>query len=71
MKKSIESKDFKSYEIDAHSIKSSMATIGLDAFSERAKQHEFACKNNDFDFILTDAEEFINEYEIICKKLRH
>ena len=46
-----------------------MATIGLSKFSERAKKHEFAAKGGDGDFVNSDAEEFINEYDEICKKL--
>lgn len=71
MKKSLEDKDIKAYEIDAHTIKSSMATIGLKEFSERAKGHEFAAKENNLAFIYGDAEEFINEYIAICKKLEN
>ena len=69
MKKSLEAQDIKAYEIDAHTIKSSMATIGLMDFSERAKQHEFAAKANDTEFINKEAESFIEDYLDICKKL--
>ncbi len=69
MRKNLEAKDLLAYEIDAHSIKSTMATLGLKSFSERAKKHEFAAKDNDADFIYGEAEEFINEYVEICKKL--
>ena len=69
MRKSISEGDIKSYEIDAHSIKSSMATIGLMALSERAKKHEFAAKADDTQLISEDAEDFLREYEEVCKKL--
>ncbi|MCR5632438.1 MAG: response regulator [Eubacterium sp.] len=69
MRKSLEEKDIKAYKIDAHSIKSSMATIGLKEFSERAKKHEFAARDNDIAFIYGEADSFINEYIDICKKL--
>ena len=69
MKKSLAEKDIDSYRIDAHTVKSNMATLGLDALSERAKKHEFAAKNNDTDFIFKDAEGFINEYIEVCEKL--
>ena len=59
----------KAYKIEAHSVKSSMATIGMKDFSERAKKHEFAAKDNETDFIYGDAEDFIREYEEICRKL--
>ena len=55
--------------MDAHTLKSSMATIGLKAFSERAKRHEFAAKEKDTEYILKDAESFLLEYETIGKRL--
>ncbi|MBR6404031.1 MAG: response regulator [Eubacterium sp.] len=70
MKKNLEAKDYKAYEIDAHTIKSTMATLGLKEFSERAKKHEFAAKENDLAFICSDAEEFIDEYVELCRKLK-
>lgn len=71
MKASLESGDIKAYQIDVHSVKSSMATIGLMSLSERAKKHEFAAKDNDIDFIKSDAEEFFREYEDVCSKLKN
>lgn len=69
MKKNLEAKDIRSYGIDAHAIKSTMATIGLNYLSERAKKHEFAAKDNDTGFIYEDAEDFISAYTSVCKKL--
>ena len=70
MRKSLESKDIKAYRIDAHSIKGSMATIGLKDFSERARKHEFAAKDNDLDFIYGDVDAFFSEYTKLCEKLK-
>ena len=69
MRQSLETGDFESYGRDAHSIKSNMATIGLKEFSERAKKHEFAAKDNDTAFIRGDSEDFLSEYTSICRKL--
>ena len=69
MRKSLAEKNLKDYEIDAHSVKSTMATIGMKAFSERARKHEFAAKEKDLQFIDQDAEKFLDEYAAICKKL--
>ena len=69
MRKSVEENDIRAYKIDAHTIKSSMATIGMSEFSEKAKQHEYAAKDNNIDFIKENAETFIGEYEDICRKL--
>jgi signal transduction histidine kinase/DNA-binding response OmpR family regulator len=69
MRKSLADKDINAYRIEAHSIKSSMATLGLRDFSERAKKHEYAAKDNNTDFIYAEAESFIKDYVEICKKL--
>jgi signal transduction histidine kinase/DNA-binding NarL/FixJ family response regulator len=69
MKKNLEADNINGYRIDAHAIKSSMATIGLNDLSERAKKHEFAAKDNDTAFILGDADDFINAYVEVCRKL--
>ena len=65
----IADKDFKAYKIEAHTVKSTMATIGMKDLSERAKKHEFAARDNDVEFVLGDAEEFIAEYEDVCRQL--
>ena len=70
MRKDLAENDLKSYQIEAHTIKSSMATIGLARLSERAKKHEFAARDNDISFIEKDAENFIEEYTEICRKLQ-
>ncbi len=70
MKKSLDAGDIKAYEIDAHTVKSSMATIGLTALSGRAKQHEFAAKEGNTAFIRKDADAFIAGYEAVCEKLK-
>ncbi|MBE5864061.1 MAG: response regulator [Lachnospiraceae bacterium] len=69
MRKSLVERDWKAYAIDAHTLKSSMATIGLKPFSERAKKHEFAAKEMDTEFLLKDADEFLQEYVAISQKL--
>ncbi|MCR5654974.1 MAG: response regulator [Lachnospiraceae bacterium] len=69
MKKNLDAKDIAAYEIDAHAIKSSMATIGLKDFSERAKKHEFAAKDRDMDTILADADSFLKDYNDLLEKL--
>ncbi|MCR5339224.1 MAG: hypothetical protein K6E75_11785, partial [Lachnospiraceae bacterium] len=70
MKNCLEEKDMKSYQIEAHAAKSSMATIGLKSFSEQAKKHEFAARDNDTDFIFADADDFLKHYEQLCGKLK-
>ena len=70
MRKNLAAKDIKAYEIDAHTIKSNMATLGLKDLSERAKKRDFAAKHSDIDFILGDAEAFIDEYSDVCRKMK-
>ena len=70
MRKNLEANDIDAYRIDAHTIKSTMATIGLSALSERAKRHEFAAKENDTGFIFGDSDEFLKEYLDVCNKLK-
>ena len=70
MRKSLEEKDIQTYRIEAHTIKSTMLTVGLKELSERAKKHEFAARDNDTDFVYKDADAFINEYIEICRKLK-
>ena len=70
MRKSLAADDIRTYGIEAHTIKSTMATIGIEHLRARAQRHEFAAKDNDKEFIAADAEGFINEYLEICGKLK-
>ncbi|MCR5332109.1 MAG: response regulator [Lachnospiraceae bacterium] len=62
MKKYLAQKDYKDFGIEAHATKSSMATIYATEISERAKQHEFACKEERFDFVEEDGAAFVDDY---------
>ena len=68
MRRCLEKQDLKSYAIDAHTIKGSMATIGMQAFSDRAREHEFAAKGDDVDFLNKEAESFISDYVDLCHR---
>ncbi|SEF85918.1 Signal transduction histidine kinase [Eubacterium ruminantium] len=70
MRKSLEEKDLNIYRIEAHTIKGTMATIGIQKLSDRARKHEFAARDGDVSFIHDDAEDFISEYIKICRELR-
>ncbi len=69
MREFLAAEDYAAYKIEAHSIKGTMLTIGLKDFSERAKRHEFAARDNDTEFIKQDADAFIDKYLEICKQL--
>ncbi|MBR3538804.1 MAG: response regulator [Eubacterium sp.] len=70
MRKNLAAKDLKAYKIDAHTIKSTMSTLGLQGFSDLARKHEFAARDNDVAFIEENGEGFIDEYVEICRKLK-
>lgn len=69
MRNNLKNNKLKDYGIDAHSIKGEMATIGVKAFSERAKKHEFAAKEGNLEFLQEDIDSFIEDYNNLCKKL--
>ncbi|MBO4415686.1 MAG: response regulator, partial [Lachnospiraceae bacterium] len=62
MKKYLADKNYKDFGIEAHATKSSMATIYATEISERAKKHEFACKEERFDFVEEDGAAFVEDY---------
>lgn len=66
----LESKDYKNYIIAVHGLKSSSASIGAMEFSERAKSHEFAGKEERFDYIHADFEEFVAQYRQVLARVR-
>lgn len=63
LKNAFEQKNFLNYQNEAHSLKSSLATFGVEKLAERAKKHEFAAKENNIEFIKSDYEEFVVEYK--------
>ena len=71
MRAAYSARDHKTYQINAHTIKSNMATIGATALSERAKKHEYAGRDSDWDFIEEDMEGFLTAFAQICAKIRN
>ena len=63
MRKALEEEDYESYRIDSHSVKSSMAILGMKELSERARKNEFAARDGDKAFIRKDSEAFVAAYE--------
>ncbi|MBQ6815549.1 MAG: response regulator [Lachnospiraceae bacterium] len=63
-------KDYKSYVIAVHGLKSSSASIGAMEFSERAKRHEFAGKEERYGFIHDDVDGLLEEYKSVLSKIR-
>ena len=66
MKKSLEEGNYKNYCVEAHAIKSLMATIGVKVLSERGRKHEFASRDGDIDFVKGDCDAFYEDYRKVC-----
>ncbi len=58
----VENKDWKNYIITVHGLKGTSMTIGAQAFSEKAKEQEFAGKEERYEFIENGLEEFLHLY---------
>lgn len=65
LKEYFSEQDWYNYGILAHSVKSVMASIGATKLSEKAKNHEFAVKEDNIDYILKKGEKFIADYSAI------
>lgn len=63
LKAAFKTKNWHNYEIEAHSIKSSMATLCVLELSAHAKKHEFAVKENNIEYIEQDAASLASEFE--------
>ncbi len=63
--------DIKRYAIEAHGVKGSMAGIAAESLSEHARKHEFAAKGGDGDYIESDIDDFIREYESVIEYIKH
>ncbi len=61
-------KDWKTYTITAHAVKSTSLTIGAKVLSEMAKEHEFAGKENREEFIVKSFENFMAAYEAVSSE---
>lgn len=58
----VEQKDWKNYIVAVHGLKGTSLTVGLRAFSEKAKEQEFAGKDEKYDFILDGLDDFLDLY---------
>ena len=69
MNNALGSEDFKSYSINAHSIKGMMASAGMETLRDHAKEHEFAAKEERIDYMREDYEAFAEEIGDFCRKV--
>lgn len=58
----VDQKDWKNYIVAVHGLKGTSLTIGLQAFSEKAKEQEFAGKGEEYDFIANNLNDFLDLY---------
>ncbi len=65
----LKEKDMDSYQREAHSLKSLMATIGLNDLSEFARKLEKAAEDKDIIFIQAESWNLISRYQDTCLKL--
>lgn len=61
--------DWKNYVIYVHGLKSSMKTVGINKLSELALNIEMAGKAEDFEYILANHEQMLDEYSRILDVL--
>lgn len=62
--------DYHNYEIETHALKSAAANIGADKLSEEAKQHEFAAKDGNDEFIRENVDQLLSDYEDLRQEIR-
>ncbi|MEE0956438.1 MAG: Hpt domain-containing protein [Eubacterium sp.] len=63
--KIMDAKDYPSYQIITHAIKSSSKTIGASAFSEKAREQEFLIKDGKTDMADATWKSFLDEFKKI------
>lgn len=66
----VEEKSWKSYIILVHGMKGNALTIGAKAFSEKAKEQEFAGKEERYDFIMETYQDFMDLYRCMLDAIQ-
>jgi len=66
----VKNKDWKNYIITVHGLKGTSMTIGAKAFSEKAKEQEFAGKEERYEFIEQGLEDFLDLYRHMLEAVR-
>lgn len=70
MEEQFSSENFEDYRINAHSLKSTALTVGLEGLSERARASEFAIKSGNIDYAKFSHEELMEMYREALNKIR-
>lgn len=63
LKEFCKKRDYERYTIEAHGIKGAMASVGARELSNIARSHELAGKEENYEFIDLNYEEFVTKYE--------
>lgn len=66
-----DARDWQNYKIIVHSLKSTSVVVGAAGFSEKAKKLEAAAKEGNEDILLSESEEFFEEYKNILNILNN
>lgn len=69
MYKYLEDANYKDFGIEAHAVKSVMATVFASELSAHAKEHEFAAKEGRISYCREDGPAFLKEYSAMLNEL--
>ena len=64
-----EDADYKNYEIEVHGLKSASANIGAYELSELARDHEFAVKEGNYEFVQKNVSKLVTEYGFLLREI--
>ncbi len=70
LQKSFAEGSWKEYRTAAHTIKNTSLNVGATAFSEMAKQHEFAARDEDVAFLKENFDTFMEQYQNLINYLK-
>lgn len=70
LKQCLNEKNYERYIVEVHGIKGAMMSIGALELGEIAKNHEFAGKNENYDFIHSNIQELIDHYEELIQNIK-
>lgn len=70
MQEQFKAENFEDYRINAHSLKSTALTVGLEGLSERARASEFAIKSGNIEYAKFSHDELMEMYQDALDKIR-
>lgn len=70
MEEQFKNGDFDGYRVNAHSLKSTSLTVGLEGLSERARASEFALRAGDVEFVKNAHNDLMELYSDVLNKIR-